>query len=97
MFGHRPDGLAIGAVVAELAIAACLHESRLFEGLELQRDGAERHVRHRATDVAGRAFFVPDEPENLPAAGGREGLQQHGVNLVKTKIQVNLKNLTMKS
>ena len=60
-------------------LAAHADESRLAERAELQRDRAERDVRHGRVDVAGGDLAVPHQPQDLAAAGRRDGGQDGGI------------------
>src|SRR5262245_15067470 len=54
----------------------------------MERDGAERHVRHRRMDRAGLQLLVPQQTQDLPAARRGDGGEHcvHDDSLVKTKI-----------
>ena len=43
------------------------------ERLELERHSAERDVGHGRMDVPGGDFAIPDQAQDLAAAGGRDG------------------------
>ena len=68
MRADRSEGLAAGAVEAVAPFAADVDEAGLDERAELQRDGAERDVRHRGVDVAGRALVAPDQAQDFAPA-----------------------------
>ena len=69
-------------VEAVPVLAADVDESGLGQRAELQRDGAERHVRHGGVDVAGGELAVPHQAQDLAAArrgdGGEDGGVEHG-------------------
>ena len=63
-------------------LAPDVDQSRLAERAELERDGAERHVRHGGVDLAGGDLAVPHQAQDLAAArrgdGGEDGVVEHG-------------------
>lgn len=78
-----PDGaerVAPGAIEPVPVLAPLLDEPGPCERLELKRDGAERHVRHRGMDVARRPFLPPHEAEDLLPAGRGDGGQRGAVD-----------------
>ena len=46
-----------------------------LEDGEVLRDGAEADLREGPMDVPGRTLAIPDEVEDLAAAGGGQGFQ----------------------
>jgi hypothetical protein len=77
------QGLSIGAIPAEAAVGAGVHQAHLSEGAQVQGHGAKRHARHGAMNLASREFTGPCEAEDFPAARGRHGghdqwMERHG-------------------
>src|SRR5690242_7985740 len=88
-FGQRTEGFPARAVVTVAALGARVDEAGVEQRLQLQRDRAEGDIRHRAVNVARGALLVPDQAEDLAAAGrsgsGESG-RRHVYTLVTTKI-----------
>ena len=78
--GDRTERVAADLIDAELRIRARLHEPGIGEHLELERDRAESDVRHGLVDGAGRQLAVPQQPQNLAAAGRPDGGQEGGIH-----------------
>ena len=90
---HRTERVRPRAIEALASIGADRDETRSHERAELQRDGAERHVRHRGMNRAGRALPFPDQTQDLaPAGRGKrgqgDGVERHINTLDKTKMFV---------
>ncbi len=84
--GDGPERLAPGAVEPVAAVGSDVHHPGLDERPELQRHRSERHVGHGGMDLPGRQLPLPDQAEDLPAAGrghgGEDGrLDRHVINL----------------
>src|SRR6185369_6012006 len=65
-------------VVAKAAVAAPLDQAGALEDAEVLRDRAEADVVQRAVDVAGRAFRVPHQAQDLAAARRPERVEDQG-------------------
>jgi hypothetical protein len=65
--GDVAEPIAIRAVPAFASFRADLHGARLDERAQLERDRAERYVRHGVGDRARLHFAVPDQAKDLAA------------------------------
>jgi len=78
---HGADRILARPIEALRLFGAALEQPGFDQRLELQRDGAEGHVRHRASDVSGRHLAIPDQAENLAPTGRGDGGQRCGLEL----------------
>lgn len=90
---HRGKGRecdAISTVEALPPLGTYHHETRLEEGFELERHGAEGDVGHRGPDGAGTLLGGPDEAQEFAATGGgksgESGGGGHADSLEETKM-----------
>ena len=72
---HLP---AARGVVAKAPLLAPRDETGGLEDAQVLRDGPEAHVGIGAMDLARRPLPVPDEPQDLAASRGGEGVEDGG-------------------
>ena len=97
--GHGAERTAPRLVEAPAVLAPAVHQTRIAQRPKLQRDRPEGDIRHGGMDFSGAKLLLPDQPQDLPPAGRSDSaqngrLEQHSINLDKTKMKVKSEALS---